>query len=95
MRKESWTTQDDWPGATWAVAEAEVHGPGSHPGEQAMRFHTYTKFDARLADVVDLQGLLDQLADFLLQSGFAGGQSGYGGEAEDDADRSLEGLRSL
>ena len=38
-----------------------------------MRFHTYTKFNPQLADAVDLQSLLDQLADFLLQSGFAGG----------------------
>ena len=35
-----------------------------------MRFHTYTKFSAELADAVDLQSLLDKLADFLLQSGF-------------------------
>ena len=38
-----------------------------------MRFHTYTKFSPESADTVDLQALLDNLADFLLQSGFAGG----------------------
>ena len=38
-----------------------------------MRFHTYTKFSPEMADAVDLQSLLDKLADFLLQSGFAGG----------------------
>ena len=38
-----------------------------------MRFHTYTKFSPEMADAVDLQALLDKLADFLLQSGFAGG----------------------
>ncbi len=31
-----------------------------------MRFHTYTKFSPELADAVDLQSLLDKLADFLL-----------------------------
>ena len=40
-----------------------------------MRFHTYSKFSPEAADAVDLQALLDKLADFLLQSGFAGGQS--------------------
>ena len=38
-----------------------------------MRSHTYTKFSPAMADAVDLQSLLDKLADFLLQSGFAGG----------------------
>ena len=33
-----------------------------------MRFHTYTKFNPQMADAVDMQALLDQLADFLLQS---------------------------
>ena len=32
-----------------------------------MRFHTYTKFSPELADAIDLQALLDKLADFLLQ----------------------------
>ncbi len=58
-----------------------------------MRFHTYTKFNPQLADAVDLQGLLDQLADFLLQSGFAGGEQGYWGEPEDEGDRSLDALK--
>src|SRR5688500_15777549 len=61
-----------------------------------MRFHTYSKYDPSLADAVDLQGLLDKLADFLLQSGFAGGPmhhpywGDFGGE---DEDRSLDALR--
>ena len=38
-----------------------------------MRFTTYSKYHPELADAVNLQGLLDQLGDFLLQSGFAGG----------------------
>jgi Ca-activated chloride channel homolog len=49
-----------------------------------MRFTTYSKYIPELADEVNLQGLLDQLSDFLLQSGFAGGNGG---------DRSLEALR--
>ena len=55
-------------------------------GESPMRFHTYSKFSPELADAVDLQALLDQLADFLLQSGFAGGddQSYYGWDFGDD-----------
>jgi Ca-activated chloride channel homolog len=60
-----------------------------------MRFHTYTKFSPELADAVDLQALLDKLADFLLQSGFAGGgeHSYYDSGLEDPADRSLEALK--
>src|SRR5919205_3756242 len=60
-----------------------------------MRFHTYTKFSPELADAVDLQALLDKLADFLLQSGFAGGakQPYYGWEFGEDGDRSLDALR--
>jgi Ca-activated chloride channel homolog len=58
-----------------------------------MRFHTYTKFDPKLADIVDLQSLLDGLADFLLQSGFAGDQSAFWGEDGSEGDRSLEALK--
>jgi Ca-activated chloride channel family protein len=58
-----------------------------------MRFHTYTKFNPQLADAVDLQNLLDQLADFLLQSGFAGGGDDYWGEPGEEADRSVDGLK--
>jgi Ca-activated chloride channel family protein len=61
-----------------------------------MRFHTYSKFSPELADAVDLQALLDQLADFLLQSGFAQGdnQSYYGwGDAGDEQNRSLDALK--
>ena len=60
-----------------------------------MRFHTYTKYSPELADAVDLQSLLDKLADFLLDSGFAGGAQShpFWGETGDDADRSMEGLR--
>ncbi|HEX6535569.1 MAG TPA: VWA domain-containing protein [Gemmatimonadaceae bacterium] len=60
-----------------------------------MRSHTYSKFSPEMADAIDLQSLLDKLADFLLQSGFAGGkmQHPYWGEFGGDADRSLEALR--
>src|ERR687889_1729499 len=60
-----------------------------------MRFHTYTKFSPEMADAVDLQSLLDKLADFLLQSGFAGGKMNhpYWGEFGGDEDRSLDALR--
>ena len=60
-----------------------------------MREHTYTKFSPEMGDQVDLQSLLDGLADFLLQSGFAGGPQyhPYWGETGDDADKSLDALR--
>lgn len=60
-----------------------------------MRLHSYTKFNPALADAVDLQSLLDQLSDFLLQSGFAGGgdQRSWWGEPEEEGDRSMDGLR--
>jgi Ca-activated chloride channel family protein len=60
-----------------------------------MRSHTYSRFSPELADAVDLQSLLDKLADFLLQSGFAGGNdpSHFGLDFGDDNDRSLDALR--
>ena len=61
-----------------------------------MRFHTYSKFNPELADAVDLQALLDKLADFLLQSGFAGGplDHPYWGEfGGEEADRSMDALK--
>jgi Ca-activated chloride channel family protein len=62
-----------------------------------VRQTTFSKYIAQLADAVNLQELLDQLADFLLQSGFAGGPyphpywGDFGGEAE--GERSLDGLK--
>ncbi|HEY6224774.1 MAG TPA: VWA domain-containing protein [Gemmatimonadales bacterium] len=61
-----------------------------------MRSTTYAKYLPELADTINLQGLLDQLADFLLQSGFAGGPYSHpfwGEFGGDDADRSLDALR--
>src|SRR5256884_5137170 len=61
-----------------------------------MRYTTYSRYLPELADTVNLQALLDQLADFLLQSGFAGGPYSHpfwGEFGEDDSDRSLDALR--
>jgi len=60
-----------------------------------MRFTRYGKYTGNLADALNLQSLLDQLSDFLLQSGFAGGQMyhPYWGEFGDDDDRSLDALK--
>ena len=60
-----------------------------------MRFHTYSKHDPASAEAVDLQALLDGLADFLLQSGFAGGpmQHPFWGDFGGDDDRSLDALK--
>jgi Ca-activated chloride channel homolog len=60
-----------------------------------MRFHTYTKFSPELADAIDLQSLLEKLADFLLQSGFAGGRTShpYWGDFGGEEDRSLDALK--
>ncbi|MEO8138492.1 MAG: hypothetical protein ABI742_02540 [Gemmatimonadota bacterium] len=54
-----------------------------------MRSTTYSKYVPGLAESVNLQALLDQLGDFLLQSGFAG-ENWWG---EDQGERSLESLR--
>src|SRR5438270_11200807 len=61
-----------------------------------MRYTTYSRYLPELADTINLQGLLDQLADFLLQSGFAGGPYSHpfwGEFGEDESDRSLDALR--
>jgi Ca-activated chloride channel homolog len=59
-----------------------------------MRFTNYTRFTGHFADALNLQALLDQLSDFLLQSGFAGGphHHPYWGDF-DDADRSMDSLK--
>src|SRR5881296_1608894 len=61
-----------------------------------MKYTTYSRFVPGLLETLNLQALLDQLEDFLLQSGFAGGphSSPFWGEfGEDDPDRSLDALR--
>jgi Ca-activated chloride channel family protein len=63
-----------------------------------MHITTYAKYIARLADTANLQELLDKLADFLLQSGFAGGPhehpywGEFGGE-QDQGAGTMDGLR--
>jgi Ca-activated chloride channel homolog len=61
-----------------------------------MRFTRYTKYTGHLADALNLQSLLDQLSDFLLQSGFAGGEYShpYWGDFGDEDDRSLDSLKN-
>ena len=60
-----------------------------------MKYTTYSKFVPGLADAVNLQALLDQLGDFLLQSGFAGGPGDWPWWAEpsEGNERSLDALR--
>src|SRR5207244_9413733 len=60
------------------------------------KYTTYSRYLPELADTVNLQALLDQLADFLLQSGFAGGAYSHpfwGEFGEEESDRSLDALR--
>ncbi|HEX6939856.1 MAG TPA: VWA domain-containing protein [Longimicrobiales bacterium] len=61
-----------------------------------MRLTTYTKYNGGLLDALNLQELLDRLADFLLNSGFAGRPEDRPWWAWDDApdgDHSLEALK--
>src|SRR5688500_15912555 len=60
-----------------------------------MRFTTYTKYSGLYLDALNIQDLLERLADFLLQSGFAGGSQfhPWWGETGEDADRSLDSLK--
>ena len=61
-----------------------------------MKYTTYSRYVAGLLETLNLQALLDQLADFLLQSGFAGGPYSHpfwGEFGEEDPDRSLDALR--
>ncbi|HUP88051.1 MAG TPA: VWA domain-containing protein [Longimicrobiales bacterium] len=60
-----------------------------------MRFTTYTKYTGAFADAVNVQDLLERLADFLLQSGFAGGPQyhPWWGWTGDNEDHSLDALK--
>jgi Ca-activated chloride channel family protein len=60
-----------------------------------MRFTTYTKYTGLFTDALNVQDLLERLADFLLQSGFAGGSqyNPWWGWTGDDKDRSLDSLK--
>ncbi|HLB37141.1 MAG TPA: VWA domain-containing protein [Gemmatimonadales bacterium] len=64
--------------------------------QQGMRYTTYSKYLPELLDAVNLQDLLDQLSDFLLQSGFAGGPYDHpfwGEFGEQEPERSMDALR--
>ena len=61
-----------------------------------MRFTTYSKYTGGLLDAIDLQELLDHLADFLLRSGFAGtpGQHAWWQDPEHEPNpHSIEALK--
>ncbi|MFW5947351.1 MAG: vWA domain-containing protein [Gemmatimonadota bacterium] len=60
-----------------------------------MRFTTYSKYKGSWLDALNLEALLEQLSDFLLQAGFAGGpedQPWWSGEPP-AGDRSLDSLK--
>jgi Ca-activated chloride channel family protein len=61
-----------------------------------MRFHTYQKYRGSLLDALNIQDLLERLADFLLQSGFEGGPHyhPWWGWSGDDNDQSLDALKA-
>jgi Ca-activated chloride channel family protein len=61
-----------------------------------MRFTTYTKYSGGILDALNIQDLLERLADFLLQSGFEGGphfHPWWGWSGEEGEDRSMESLK--
>src|SRR5690606_22960352 len=61
-----------------------------------MRFTTYTKYRGGWLDALNLQELLDRLAEFLLQGGFAGTPQDvpwWADPADHFPDRSLEALK--
>lgn len=59
-----------------------------------MRFTNYSRYSGHHADALNIESLLEHLSDFLLQSGFAGGQHHhpFWGEFGDE-DRSLDALK--
>ncbi|MES2304513.1 MAG: VWA domain-containing protein [Gemmatimonadota bacterium] len=57
-----------------------------------MRYTTYSRYLAGMADQVNLQSLLDDLGDFLLQSGFDG-TPWWGDSAEGEGERNTADLR--
>ncbi len=59
-----------------------------------LRFNTYSKHHPSLLDSINVQELLDQLGDFLLESGFAGGQDPYWGYLPgEDSSHSMDDLK--
>jgi Ca-activated chloride channel family protein len=57
-----------------------------------VRSYTYSRFVPELADALDLEALLESLADFLLRSGFAGSEFHYGW-GEEEKEGTLDALR--
>ena len=61
-----------------------------------MKYTTYSKYIPELVDALNLEDLLEELSDFLLQSGFAGGPWSHpfwGDLGGGDGDRSLSSLK--
>ncbi|MGH7444375.1 MAG: vWA domain-containing protein [Longimicrobiales bacterium] len=61
-----------------------------------MRYTTYSKYSGSILDALNVQNLLEQLADFLLQSGFEGGphyHPWWGWSGDEGEDRSLDALK--
>src|SRR5690606_6482483 len=61
-----------------------------------MRHTTYSKYTSSILDALNIQDLLERLADFLLQSGFEGGphyHPWWGWSGEYGEDRSHEALK--
>ncbi|MGH7459916.1 MAG: vWA domain-containing protein [Longimicrobiales bacterium] len=61
-----------------------------------MRYTTYSKYSGTLFDALNVQDLLERLADFLLQSGFAGGphyHPWWGWSGEENNDHSMDALK--
>ena len=55
-----------------------------------MKYTTYKKFQGDDWDSIDMQSLVERLADFLLQSGFASEFNPY---SDEDGERTMEQLR--
>jgi Ca-activated chloride channel family protein len=61
-----------------------------------MRYTTYTKYSGSILDALNIQDLLERLADFLLQSGFEGGphyHPWWGWTGDEGDDKSLDALK--
>jgi Ca-activated chloride channel family protein len=61
-----------------------------------MRYKSYSKYIPELVDAINIEELIDELSDFLLQSGFAGGphyHPFWGDFGTEDSDHSLNSLR--
>jgi Ca-activated chloride channel family protein len=60
-----------------------------------MRFHTYSKYEGSWLDALNLENLLEHMADFLLDGGFAGGLHfhPYWGFSGADDPNSIESLK--